>query len=72
MGAVGAMVLVTFVLTVVSVAWRTHLELNHPEKAERLRQYQERQKEAHRETYRKAVPVIGVGVKLLVKMLTKK
>ena len=45
MGAIGALVVVTFVLTVVSVAWRTHLELNHPEKAERLRQYQERQKE---------------------------
>ncbi len=72
MGAIGALILVTFVLTVVSVAWRTNLVLNHPEKAERLREYEERQKEARREMCRKAAPVIGVGAKLLVKMLTKK
>jgi hypothetical protein len=56
----------------VGVVWRLNLVLNHPEKEERLRQFQERKKEERQEMYRKAAPVIEVGAKLLVRMLTKK
>jgi hypothetical protein len=65
-------VLVVFVSTVVSAVRRTHLVLNHPEKAERLREYEQQRKEDRREMVRKAAPVIEVAAKFLVRMLTKK
>jgi hypothetical protein len=51
--------------------WRANLILNHPEKEARLREYEERQKQARREMFNKAAPVVGTGAKLLFKVLTK-
>jgi hypothetical protein len=64
--------LVMGALAMVGVVWRLNLILNHPEKEERLRQYQERKKGERQEMYQKAAPVIEVAAKLLVRMLTKK
>ena len=72
MGFFSILVLVMFVWTVVSAVWRTNLVLNHPEKAERLREYEQQRKEDRREMYRRAVTIIGAGAKFIVGILTKK
>jgi len=72
MGFFSILVLVVFVSTVVSAVWRINLVLNHPEKAERLREYEQQRKEDRREMYRKAAPVISAGAKFLVRMLTSR
>jgi hypothetical protein len=59
-------------LGAVCSAWRVNLILNHPEKEERLREYERHQKEKRQEMYRKAAPVAGAGAKLLIRMLTKR
>ena len=72
MGFFSILVLVVFVSTVVSTVWRTNLVLNHPEKAERLREYEQQRKEDRREMYRRAVAIISAGAKFIARMLTKK
>jgi hypothetical protein len=72
MGVLSILVLVVFVSTVVSAVWRINLVLNHPEKAERLREYEQQRKEDRREVYRRAAPVISAGAKFLVRMLTSR
>ena len=61
METIGMCMLVIGALAMVGVVWRLNLVLNHPEKEERLRQYQDRKKEERQEMYRKAAPVIEVG-----------
>ena len=58
------LLLIFCVVVVFCGMWRTNLVLNHPEKEERLREYEEKLKAGRREMYDKAAPVVGAGAKL--------
>jgi uncharacterized iron-regulated membrane protein len=51
--------------------WKRYLAVNHPEQAERLQEVERQRKEARQEMFKKAVPMAGAGVSLLLSILTK-